>query len=333
MLLSIGDQVKPGSYRLHSVFQRAVNFERRGRLISVVDESIGPGPLNIVFRDLRCAPLRLGAEPASPILKGLDHSAQGWIDEAGGGDPTLGKLRSVSNPERVEARVSGDTAPLQITTRTVLFAGHRYPFTGRHRYHSTLELKPTHLGRFQSNLSVLREVLAQGAPPKSLAFLLDGKRRKHFRAGFERAYAGQIERGVRQVFQGDLLKGIRLLKGCGVGLTPAGDDFIAGLLTGLHVLQKLRGQDYRRALDSIFRAARGSNIFSNTFLELARRSLLFGRLKDLLMALASGSAASVREAGEALFRIGETSGADLATGLLLTLRDEAGAARVRESQR
>jgi len=42
MLISIGDQVKPGSYRLHSRFNRAVNFTRAGRLVSIVDESIGP---------------------------------------------------------------------------------------------------------------------------------------------------------------------------------------------------------------------------------------------------------------------------------------------------
>jgi hypothetical protein len=63
MLLSIGDQVRPGTYRFHSRFNRAVNFEHEGRLIAVVDEAIGPGPLNIVLRDLPAA------APALPALK------------------------------------------------------------------------------------------------------------------------------------------------------------------------------------------------------------------------------------------------------------------------
>ena len=87
-------------------------------------------------------------------------------------------------------------------------------------------------------------------------------RRKNFRRGFERLFADQIGRGVHQVFNGKLLEGIRYLRGCGFGLTPAGDDFIAGLLVGLNLLPKLRGQNLQPAMDAIFRAAQGDNIFS-----------------------------------------------------------------------
>jgi hypothetical protein len=181
-------------------------------------------------------------------------------------------------------------------------------------------MKAVDLHRLQRNLAVLGASLKEAAPPKSLAFLLDAKRRKNFRAGFERAFAAQITRGVYQVFHGRLLQGIRQLKGCGLGLTPAGDDFIAGFLVGLHVLRQLRGQGSQSTADAVFRAARGGNIFSNTFLDLARRGLLFGRLKDLLLALVSGSEGSVCKAAGKLFGIGETSGADLATGLFITLQ-------------
>ena len=65
-LLSIGDQVRPGTYRFHSRFKRVVNFEHGGRLIAVVDETIGPGPLNIVLRDLRARNLAVIARSAAP---------------------------------------------------------------------------------------------------------------------------------------------------------------------------------------------------------------------------------------------------------------------------
>ncbi len=321
-LLSIGDEVRPGTYRFHSRFNRAVNFEDGGRLISVVDETIGPGPVNIVLRNVRLAPAQRRAGPGSPILKGLSNSAQGWIAGGRAGEPTLGRRsRKIPNPERVESHTSTDTPPpLQISTSMVLFEGHRYHFTSRHRYDSALEFEADDLRRFRRNLSALGEWLKAAAPPKSLAFLLDSRRRKNFRTGFDRAFAEQIRRGVRQVFHGYLLKGIRQLKGCGLGLTPAGDDFIAGLLIGLHLLQSLRGQNLQPAMDAIFRAARGDNLFSNIFLELARRGLLFGRMKDLLVVLHLGGQVSVRSAAEALFAIGESSGADLATGLVMTLR-------------
>jgi len=321
MLLSIGDQVKPGTYRRHSRFSHAVNFEREGRLVSVVDETIGPGPLNIVLRDLKSAQAKCPMDLSPSILKGLRHSAQGWIAGARGNGPTLGKHPSkVPNPERVESRSSfAPPPPLRISSRTVLFAGHHYRFTPRHRYDSTLELRAVDSRRFQRNLALLGELLKTDSPPMSLAFLVDDRRRRTFRTSFEKAFAEQITRGVGQVFRGDLLEGIRHLKGCGPGLTPGGDDFLAGLLIGLHVLQKLRGQNFQPAINAIFRAARGNNMFSNTFLDLARRGLLLGRIKDLVLALSSGRQGSVRKAAEALFALGESSGADLATGLFMTL--------------
>ena len=378
MLLSIGDQIRPGTYRFQSRFDRAVNFEHDGRLIAVVDESIGPGPLNIVLRGLKLAQSQSETEPVPSILKGLPHSAQGWIAGVQG------------RPEGVASRLPTDPLPpLRVSPTTILFAGHRCHFTARHRYHSTLDLAATMrlaetplmrrsgnrtarsvwsawsllplsncpapydsaskldalqtlraaahpqapsqpanslefgsatLRHFHRNLSVLAESLKADASPKSLAFLLDTKRRQNFRPGFERAFAAQITRGVHQVFHGPLLPGIRQLKGCGLGLTPAGDDFIAGFLIGLHLLSKLHGQDSQSTADAVFRAARGKNIFSNTFLDLARRGLLFGHLKDLLLALSTGSETSVRKATSRLFAIGETSGADLATGVFLTLQ-------------
>ena len=122
-----------------------------------------------------------------------------------------------------------------------------------------------------------------------------------------------------QILHGKLLAGTRQLKGCGLGLTPAGDDFIAGLLIGLDVLQKLHGLNLQPTIEAVYRAAKGDNLFSNTFLDLARRGLLFGRMKDMLVALTSGNRDSVHRAAEALFTVGETSGADLTTGLFLTL--------------
>jgi len=297
MLLSIGDRVKPGSYRLHSVFKRAVNFERRGRLVSVVDESIGPGPLNIVLRGLGRTSV-----PASPSFSG-NRANQG-------------------SREHLPSRIAGSAKPpppLQVTTCAVCFEGRRYHFTSSHRYHSAIELRAANLGQIQHNLSALGEALKEDAPSKSLAFLLGGGRLKRFRPGFERAYAAQIQHAVRLVYGGHLLEGIRRLKGCGVGLTPGGDDFIAGLLIGLHVQQKLRGRDFRPVVDVVFRTARGRNTFSNTFLDLARCGLLSGRARDLVIALMAETGKAVRHTAARLFAVGATSGADLAAGLFMTL--------------
>lgn len=259
MLVSIGDQVEEGTYQFHSRFNRAVNFTQGDHLVSIVDEAIGDGPLNIVLRNFD----------------------------------------------------AGQTQyPLAIFARKVVFEGREISFTSRHRYRSTLDCRPG--PRFRDNLSIFGRLLATTSHPKSLAFLLDDRRTENFRAGFERTFAAQVKQSVSKVFHGDRLDGVRTLSGCGIGLTPSGDDFIAGLLIALH----LRGE----TVDDIFEAARSDNIFSNSFLNLARQGRLFGRMKNLILALMHGDDAAVREATRRLLAIGESSGADLGTGFYITIR-------------
>jgi len=245
--MTIGDLVEEGTYPFHSRFKRAVNFTDGRRLISVVDETIGDGPLNIVLP---------GFEP------GTSHD------------------------------------PLQIRTGTVVFEGREYPVTSR--YSSVIPGKPRNLSRFDITT----------APPKSLAFLIDETRERNFRAGFERGFVQHVKQCVHQIFHGDRLAGIRQLKGTGLGLTPSGDDFIAGHLIGLN----LRGEP----TDEVFEAARSENIFSNTFLDLARQGRISGRMKNLILALMTGR--GIRECTEQLFAVGGTSGADLVTGFYMTAR-------------
>ena len=44
MLVSIGDEVRPGSYRVHSRFRRVVNLMRGRDMVSLVTTAVGAGP-------------------------------------------------------------------------------------------------------------------------------------------------------------------------------------------------------------------------------------------------------------------------------------------------
>lgn len=50
-LLSIGDELKVGDYRVHSKFRRVVNFVKENCIVSVVTEEVGGGPVNIVIEN------------------------------------------------------------------------------------------------------------------------------------------------------------------------------------------------------------------------------------------------------------------------------------------
>lgn len=247
ILLSIGDEVREGTYRLHSRFHRAVNFADGERLVSVVAEDIGPGPLNLVVR----------------------------------GRP------------RISRRV------LRVTRR--MLAAAPISRTPRPRARVSLDC-----------LAEVERVLVSGAHPRSLAFLLDDRRRASFTSAFDRAFVRRVSAGAARLFRVD---GVRMLAGCGYGLTPSGDDFIAGVLAALN----LRNAP-RRRVERLYAAARGGNLLSNEFLRLARDGKTSGAMQSLVSAVAGESIPAARAAARKVLSVGETSGADWATGFVLAAR-------------
>ena len=51
-LISYGNQLSSGKYKIHSKFTSAVNFISGDSFVFVVSESVGPGPLNIVIKGI-----------------------------------------------------------------------------------------------------------------------------------------------------------------------------------------------------------------------------------------------------------------------------------------
>jgi len=151
-------------------------------------------------------------------------------------------------------------------------------------------------------------------------FLLDEARLKQLRPGFETAFAMKVKEAVLQVFHGDARAGARSLRGCGFGLTPSGDDFIAGLLAALPVLEKLHRVSLARLRDRIHAAARGTNRLSNSFLDQARDGCFSARFRALLLALGRGKEYNIRVQTKGLLAVGETSGSDMGVGFLMTVR-------------
>ena len=70
-MVTVGDSISQGTYSVHSRFRRVVNFRRGRRLVSLVDSSVGPGPVNIVAEGIDfTAARKLRIEPAGMVLDG-----------------------------------------------------------------------------------------------------------------------------------------------------------------------------------------------------------------------------------------------------------------------
>jgi len=156
-------------------------------------------------------------------------------------------------------------------------------------------------------------------PAKSLAFLVDSKRKKYFQTAFEKAFYQQIAKGASQINNNQFLEGIKNIKGRGLGLTPSGDDFVAGVLFALHFKEHLQNIDLAKLRNNVLEIALGRNIFSNNFLIFAHQAKFFYRFKNFIEK-AYSNPTDLEQSLNQLFEIGSTSGADLLTGFILTIK-------------
>jgi len=281
-VLSIGDRVPNGTFRLHSRFERAVNFIADGAgapspdgvvMVSLVARDVGAGPINLVVD---------AAKVAAPRTLGIADGAA--------------------------------------STRAVVADGRALDATRAALYDSRICPGRVDGRALTMNLDVLREVLIASAPKKSLAFLLDRRRLADFRPGFERSVAAHIAHCVRDAIEGDVLRAARRLRGCGFGLTPSGDDFICGMLIAMNLGEAATGVRLEPRRRAVRDAARTGNVLTDTFLALACDGRVSERTRGLVEALLAGSRRDVVGRACEAIAVGETSGADFATGLLMELR-------------
>lgn len=110
-----------------------------------------------------------------------------------------------------------------------------------------------------------------------------------------------------------LAAAVSVLAGRGAGLTPAGDDVLAGLLL---VARATAGPRHQPRLVALARQA-PTHAISRAFLEWAARGRSLAALHDLVGACADDDPLGARQALDRLARVGRTSGLDLAYGVLV----------------
>ncbi|MDP8235096.1 MAG: DUF2877 domain-containing protein [Candidatus Erginobacter occultus] len=271
-IISVGDRVRRGNYRVHSRFSRAVNYLRGEQLVSLVSEEAGRGPVNIVVGEG-------GLEAAGEELE---------VDE--GGLRLDGSFYSLAGVEAYDSRWLPGTVDRE---------------------------------GLRTNLAVLEDFLKENAPPESLVFLLEPGRGKVGDTSFRGRLEARFRSAAADIFRSEaaLVAGCRRFKGLGSGLTPAGDDFVAGVLAGFGVLERMDGVDRTGLKGEIAAGARGENPLVNSFISLTVGGWFFERLNNCLDGLAGDDPAEVRWGAGELIAFGASSGSDLAVGLLLTLKN------------
>ena len=126
------------------------------------------------------------------------------------------------------------------------------------------------------------------------------------------AGSAAVQRASQALNDHDLLGTVSQLAGLGPGLTPSGDDVLAGILLVASLTERFSPSELRAAAEN----ARTHEI-SRSFLKWAANGHSIEPVHDLLSAIATGL--PTHKAEQAVAATGATSGCDLLLGLRLAL--------------
>jgi Protein of unknown function (DUF2877) len=139
-------------------------------------------------------------------------------------------------------------------------------------------------------------------------------------------FGAPAERARRRLLAGSLDDAARLLVGLGPGLTPSGDDALAGVL---FALRAAAGEEAEASTRPAAEAGETGPV-SRGFLRWAARGQVLAPAHDLLVSAARRDPVEASSAARRMAAVGETSGADFLLGLRWGM--EAVAQRSRSSE-
>jgi hypothetical protein len=192
-------------------------------------------------------------------------------------------------------------------------------FSNARVFDSRLVIDKYGTSEFLSNLNLLERIVINEASPLSCAFMLDERRGSFFITPFETNVRDYLRNSYSKFIDGSIEE-VDILKGAGFGLTPQGDDLISGTLIAIYVYGLMKQLPTEGLRHEIYNRARTSNEISSSFLLYASLGRVYEKFKDLLDALAHDRA-RIHDAALRFLDIGETSGADISTAFILSMKE------------
>ncbi|MBS4012901.1 MAG: DUF2877 domain-containing protein [Bacteroidetes bacterium] len=189
-------------------------------------------------------------------------------------------------------------------------------------YDSKVDYSALDILTLEINLQIIPNEYNELFAPESMLFVLLAEKQSFFKSGFDSHFMKNSLNASEIIKFGEIVEGVKMLKGTGKGLTPSGDDFIAGMLYGLHFNEFKHQKPLANLRNKIYNASIGKNPLSNSFLLNAKNGNCFYLLKNFVY-LASQSKLVSDNLNE-LFSMGATSGADLLSGYIFSVQNKIG---------
>jgi Protein of unknown function (DUF2877) len=270
---------------VHSSYSGAVNLQTPGGLVALVPSGAGRGPISLTMdvESFRTLPHLPWGEAVAASRERLSLSGGVTVELSGSVPypPLLTFERAPAPPRRLARNIGHARKVASARGKLGGMGGLLFVLSGR-KPRSPVTLSPYSAAALPATRSLLDSLEAGDRP------------------------------GVRM--SADQLSGL------GPGLTPSADDMMSGMLAAL-VLGARNGLRCARMAEvatEIPRSAEGrTTLLSVESLRLAARGMAGERVSKMVEEIYTGSERGAESSTADVLRIGETSGTDLAVGILL----------------
>lgn len=266
-LISMGDHIDKGFYKVHTSFEKVVNLFNEDSFITIATSDKPFGPFNIIVDNFN-----------SDIID--------YVDVTNSNINIKGFSLNIDNE-----KLWSSVYLFQEINFTVL------------------------LLKINTIINTLKNLLNVN----SLLFV-----QNNFQTnlkGFEKELYISLKKGINTLFEEGSEKGIPIIKGKGKGLTPAGDDFITGYLYALFVWEQIKNINTSELRKKVFEISRSSNIIVDYQLKAAENGWFNSTFFPILDFLFKNEKTEIQEAVNPLLACGSTSGEDILSGFLLTMKN------------
>ncbi|MFO7659300.1 MAG: DUF2877 domain-containing protein [Candidatus Cloacimonadaceae bacterium] len=223
-----------------------------------------------------------------------------------------------SGPFRIvlQGLVPAAVKEIELTSDAVIInADFVLPYSEKQIYISKLDFYQVNSEKMKKGIALINSRLQALNNTNTITYLLSQNLEKTTIAGFDLELAKQFQKAYKQLLAQDFQSAASGFRGRGFGLTPAGDDFNAGLLMGLVLRELTEKKELSKIRSYIYHNSLGKDLLVNTFLLQVYHSWYDEKWKNLLLALCE-NCSDLENAVEDVLAQGETSGADTLAGFL-----------------
>lgn len=214
--------------------------------------------------------------------------------------------------------IPGTIKRLEIKDREIILDNETYPMGQCQVFDSGFIYPFLNFQTLQNQIKTFLNQNKKEFPKDSLLFLLAPEIKPDTVSSFDKLLQQEFEKAF-SFFIDDFFESTRRFRSIGKGLTPAGDDFIAGVLYGIDCLESISKSNYSDIKIQLTEIAENDNLFSRNMQHLAKEARYFKRLQDFLAFFFSKGVTNETSPFRQLIRTGDTSGADLLTGFFAVL--------------